>query len=343
MKINDGPAAVTGDEDRTRSTARWKRVGRSGPENDPGVRRPACMSLTFPGKGMLKYQVWMKNGNPGNLIAWILCFLGGFMNPDMAITACPPFSEISDEDLKLCFAQSFRHTIIPPSTQVLNRNERVRHVGYICSGAVELLSAGDKDEEYRRYTLDSGDFFGIEVLFGRGLALFDGLTVERVECYVIERPRLFELLSDNPELRPHFERIFIKEMKRFICYPLAWSHQSSPPDEPTAEEHRFSESMAYIDAHYTEALSLAEVAAKAGLSRFYFSRMFKEETGHSFKDYLNMKRLEAAKKLLLLPEMNISQSCYSAGFNDVSYFARIFRRYEGVSPSEFCKQVLGSV
>lgn len=262
------------------------------------------------------------------------------MNPRMAITAYPPFSEFGDDDLKLEFIQAFRYTSIPPFTLILNRNDRVRHFGYICSGTVDLFSGGDRDEAYHRYTLGSGDFFGTEALFDRGLSFFDGLTVERVECYVIEPGRLLELLSQYPGLRPSFERILIKNMRRFLSGSLAPEQRSGAPAGPANEESRFSESMAYIDAHYTEALTLAEVAEKSGLSRFYFSRMFKQETGRSFKDYLNMKRLAAAKKLLVLPEMNISQACYSVGFNDVAYFARIFRRYEGLSPSVFRKQML---
>lgn len=263
------------------------------------------------------------------------------MTPPLAITTYPPFSDIGDDELKRGFIQTFQYTRIPPFTLVMNRNERVRQVGFICSGTVELLSGSDGREEYHRHTLSSGEFFGTEALFDWGLALFDGLTVEPVECYVIEPDRLFGLFSDHPGLRQHFEKILIKNMKRFIYDPVAQGPHTNPDAGRSAEEHRFSESMAYIDSHYSETLTLAKVAEQAGLSRFYFSRMFKKETGRSFKDYLNMKRLEAAKKLLQLPEMNISQACYSVGFNDVAYFARIFKRYEGKSPSVFRKKMFG--
>ena len=147
-------------------------------------------------------------------------------------------------------------------------------------------------------------------------------------------------MDREPEFGTYLEVMLIRTMKRFFKSP-ALSGQYADTQSQGMKVTRFDKSLAYIDSHYMNPLTLDDIARQAGLSRYYFSRMFKRETGHSFKDYLNITRMEAAKKLLGLPDMNISQACYSVGFNDVSYFARIFKRYEGISPSDYRRRALG--
>ncbi|MDY6852662.1 MAG: helix-turn-helix transcriptional regulator [Thermodesulfobacteriota bacterium] len=68
-----------------------------------------------------------------------------------------------------------------------------------------------------------------------------------------------------------------------------------------------------------------------------FSRVFKNKTGRSFKEYLNRVRIEMAKKLMKEKEMNVSEACFTVGFNDLSYFSRVFHNLEGTTPSSYRK------
>ncbi|MCS7314530.1 MAG: helix-turn-helix domain-containing protein [Bryobacterales bacterium] len=79
------------------------------------------------------------------------------------------------------------------------------------------------------------------------------------------------------------------------------------------------------------------VAAELGLSRSHFSRLFKQETGQTFAAYLTARRLELAQKLLLDPTYNVSQVSERCGYKDVSYLAKLFRRFLGCSPLQFCR------
>ena len=95
----------------------------------------------------------------------------------------------------------------------------------------------------------------------------------------------------------------------------------------------------YIMENLASRLSLAEVAAECGISKYHFSRMFKSATGMSFSAFVNKMRIDMAKELLRQPQLNITQVCYASGFNDLSYFDKVFRRHTGTSPSGYRKRL----
>ena len=93
----------------------------------------------------------------------------------------------------------------------------------------------------------------------------------------------------------------------------------------------------FIEENLEKPITLEEVARESGMSKSHFARTFKFIAGVSFKKYFNQKRIEKAKIFLRSQEMNITEVCFSVGFNDLSYFDRVFRRLEGMPPSEYKK------
>lgn len=94
--------------------------------------------------------------------------------------------------------------------------------------------------------------------------------------------------------------------------------------------------MAFIHEHYSEPISREEIAAAAGVSPRHLTRSFAQETGVTPIDYLNRYRVAQARRLLdEADERNITEVMGAAGFADSSYFARVFRREVGVSPSAY--------
>lgn len=91
----------------------------------------------------------------------------------------------------------------------------------------------------------------------------------------------------------------------------------------------------YILKNYHRDLTLDEVSRSVHVSPYYFSKLFKDETGENYVEYLTKVRIRQAKVMLLDPSNSIKQICLSVGYGDPSYFSRIFKRYEGVTPSEF--------
>jgi AraC-like DNA-binding protein len=95
--------------------------------------------------------------------------------------------------------------------------------------------------------------------------------------------------------------------------------------------------MAYIHAHYSESISLKDVSAYVGLSDQHLIRSFRGELGITPIDYLRRYRIEQAKVLLKEGEKNITEIASAVGFSTSSYFARVFRREVGMSPSAYQK------
>ena len=91
----------------------------------------------------------------------------------------------------------------------------------------------------------------------------------------------------------------------------------------------------YIHEHCTEYLSLDDAAALAGFSKYHFTRLFKRFTGISFYKYLNKKRIEHAEKLLVDPEISITEIALQSGFSSLSAFIRMFKLIKDCTPTEF--------
>jgi AraC-like DNA-binding protein/ligand-binding sensor protein len=91
----------------------------------------------------------------------------------------------------------------------------------------------------------------------------------------------------------------------------------------------------YIREHFLENPPLHEVASAAGLSPAYFSTVFKEELGESFSDFLSRLKVEKAAELLLGSELSLADVADTCGFQDQSWFSRVFKRHMGVSPGRF--------
>lgn len=97
----------------------------------------------------------------------------------------------------------------------------------------------------------------------------------------------------------------------------------------------------YARGHYTENLQIADVAGAVFVTPNYFSKIFKQETGENFTEWLNKHRIECAKEQMAKqPEAKTYQIALQVGFNDYKYFAYIFKKYTGYSPGTY-KQLFG--
>ncbi len=91
----------------------------------------------------------------------------------------------------------------------------------------------------------------------------------------------------------------------------------------------------YIMANHTEKVMLADVANHLGMAPITVTRLIKQRTGKSFIDFLNDIRLGFATRMMVDSDMNISEICFSCGFNNISNFNRIFKKRQGLTPTEF--------
>lgn len=92
---------------------------------------------------------------------------------------------------------------------------------------------------------------------------------------------------------------------------------------------------AYIDENYFEELTLSALADKYGVESSYFSKLFKQETGENLMLYIAGKRMEKAKELMRREEINIAEVAFMVGYDDYTYFSKVFKKHTGVSPREY--------
>ncbi len=93
--------------------------------------------------------------------------------------------------------------------------------------------------------------------------------------------------------------------------------------------------ISFISQHYSEPISLNYVANEVHLNPAYFSTLFKKEIGLSFKEYLNHVRIEESKRLLANSNFSIIDIAIAVGFEDQSYFSKVFKKYTGMTPKQF--------
>ena len=95
------------------------------------------------------------------------------------------------------------------------------------------------------------------------------------------------------------------------------------------------ETKKYIQEHYSEPITLDEVANYCFLSKSHFCKIFKTETGMTFKAYLNLVRIKEAKQLLKTTTLKNYEIAESIGFDDPSYFNGLFKKIVGMTPNEY--------
>ena len=110
---------------------------------------------------------------------------------------------------------------------------------------------------------------------------------------------------------------------------------SMRPSKQKAYINKFNTVMEYIDTHYMSDLSLDEVAAAAGFSKFHFSRLFKQYTGFTFCDYIRHRKIKIAEELLNQSELSVTEIAMQSGFVSLSTFNRVFRQLKNCSPTEY--------
>lgn len=107
-----------------------------------------------------------------------------------------------------------------------------------------------------------------------------------------------------------------------------------PPDSK-----RIKSVIRYIKKHISSPLTLDDIAAVVGVSKFHLSREFKKYTGYTIFEHINMMRCKESKRLIK-EGMSVSAAALSCGFENMSYFTKTYKKYMGALPSDGKKKVM---
>ena len=125
------------------------------------------------------------------------------------------------------------------------------------------------------------------------------------------------------------------ELRRWFLIKTSEICQNIATSRETQTETLVSKVKTYIEENYQKDISLDEVSRLVDISPYYFSKLFKQEAGKNFIEYLTEIRMRHAEEFLRDTSYSIKEVCVMSGYSDPNYFSRLFKKYEGVTPSEY--------
>lgn len=155
-------------------------------------------------------------------------------------------------------------------------------------------------------------FFCEEVTDAHGTAFFQKIVAE---------------LEQKP---PYYKAVVRGEIISYMAY-LCRNYMQEKHSNDSKDQ--IKRGLTYIREHFTETITVEQVAFHAGFSRFYFSRQFKSTMGMTVMKYVEFLRCRHAKELLE-NGATVSKAALESGFSDLSYFTKVFKRQYGVLPSK---------
>lgn len=198
------------------------------------------------------------------------------------------------------------------------------------------LSIEDSDDFIK--TIDGSDLdtperqrmFRFFVLMEVDALLLKKQTDKASRIYTIKDPQ------EMGEIAEHMDRYY-KYLKHALTYLL------EVDIHPSMSKYRsvIQQALTYIDEHFDDPdMTLKTVAEIVSLSPSHFSTIFSQSLGKTFIDYLTEQRINFAKKLLFTTEDKLASITLEVGYNDSNYFSYLFKKKEGLSPSEYRKKKL---
>ncbi|MDD2647884.1 MAG: AraC family transcriptional regulator [Eubacteriales bacterium] len=111
--------------------------------------------------------------------------------------------------------------------------------------------------------------------------------------------------------------------------------------QPTAPEYKecVDKVIGYVSEHFSSAITLKSVSSALGMSASHLSHIFSEQLNIGFRQYVNMLRIDCAKRLLLDPAVSVTEACYKCGYENPRTFNRAFIAECGVTPSRYRAEV----
>ncbi len=131
----------------------------------------------------------------------------------------------------------------------------------------------------------------------------------------------------DPAIARNVERHFFHEVRR--AYPVSFNEDSAHPDESIAQ------AQSWMRRHSQQSVSVQQIASHSQMSLRTFNRRFKAATNQTPLQYLQHIRLRDAGELLQTSNLSVSEVAYQVGYQDLNYFAALFKKHYGTTPSQY--------
>ncbi|MBQ8509756.1 MAG: helix-turn-helix transcriptional regulator [Clostridia bacterium] len=162
------------------------------------------------------------------------------------------------------------------------------------------------------------------------------IAAMRFDCVVRDvRARLFyeaairEINNRDANLSAAGAKAAILTLMVYLCRNFA-----RPDDHGQEHGDTVKRALGYINSHMSSPMTIDEIADYVKVSKYYFCREFRKETGFTVVRYINNLRCREAERLLRSSEMTVGEIARACGFENLSYFTRTFKAVTGHTPSE---------
>lgn len=171
---------------------------------------------------------------------------------------------------------------------------------------------------------------------------FDTLAAKTKKITSVLKQNADSLLEVMPFMQPCNDfNLYIQLAKAIESYILLLYNRTKSSTKEYSNCHEaVSATINYILANYYKDISIEHIANKYGINPKYLGRLFKTQTGQSFNCYLNNIRIHHATQLLAGTKAQIIEVALECGYNNVTYFNRVFKNSKGVTPSEYRQHTL---
>lgn len=165
--------------------------------------------------------------------------------------------------------------------------------------------------------------------------------VKKLEAEADYRGIISDLIKAYPQTAEKLRSLANNPVghKKEFEYQLLQSMDAIYRDQAIEKHPIFTEIFNYLDTHLLENIGLKEITECCKLSQGYLSRIFKEAFGISVMAYIHMRKMSLAKWYFLKNQTSLTDAAYRLGYNECSYFSKVFKKYEHVTVLEYKKSL----
>lgn len=205
--------------------------------------------------------------------------------------------------------------IIAVNSGVLHRPYSQTGIGYYCL----IIDEGFCKEN------------GLDVTVLHFEEKFRDCEAERLFMDIVDKMQGYA--SDRDALHTAMLRNAVLSLLIFLCRKHAQSENAVGTEKSSPAEKYIRYALEYLNEHYTEAITLDELAHLCGITKCHLAREFKRYTGQTVLTYVNSLRCQLAE-LYISEGLSVTDAAYKSGFESLSYFSRVYKRLMGVPPSQ---------
>lgn len=155
---------------------------------------------------------------------------------------------------------------------------------------------------------------------------------------------LHSIMDELTLKNPHYSTFVMMKLTELLIYIIRYNTENSTFAKAitadTAKHRKVHEIVQYITKNYAKAITLNDLSKQFYISKCYLSRIFKEVTGFTVNEYINVNRIKRAQYLLTHSAYNISEIAENVGYDSLTYFERVFKKYTETSPLKYRKKAL---